>query len=120
MRPPLTGSSPEIKLNSVVFPAPFGPISARRSPGCTASVTRSTACNPPNERDTPSSSSAAELIRAGCSSSDGLRSAVLARRVVARVERRLHVLLGVVLPELADVGEGRDDAVLQLAADLLD
>ncbi len=38
--PPLAGSSPAIRLNSVVLPAPLGPMRARRSPGRTASFTR--------------------------------------------------------------------------------
>ena len=38
IRPPVAGSSPLITLNSVVLPAPFGPMSACRSPGCTRQV----------------------------------------------------------------------------------
>ena len=39
---------PVTQWNSVVLPAPLGPISARRSPGATRSVTPSTARSPPN------------------------------------------------------------------------
>src|SRR6202158_508568 len=40
-------------LKSGVFPAPFGPRMARRSPGLTARVTSATARSPPNRRPTP-------------------------------------------------------------------
>src|SRR5438093_11919902 len=46
-------------------------------------------------------------------------SAGLARRIVARVERRLQIFLGVVLPELADVRIREEHGVLELAADSL-
>ena len=39
-------STPAIMLNSVVLPAPFGPITARISPGATAKLTLSTASSP--------------------------------------------------------------------------
>src|ERR1019366_8344900 len=42
---------PEIRLNSVVLPAPFGPITARISPGETSKLTSSTAARPPNRLD---------------------------------------------------------------------
>src|SRR5690242_7002501 len=45
--------SPEITLNSVVFPAPFGPRIARRSPCATSRSTSRTASRPPNRRPTP-------------------------------------------------------------------
>src|SRR5439155_54666 len=47
-----------IRLRAVVLPAPLGPMSARRSPARTASVTSSTARSPPNAFETPFSSSA--------------------------------------------------------------
>ena len=40
-------------LKSVVFPAPFGPRIARRSPCATSRSTSSTARSPPNRRPTP-------------------------------------------------------------------
>src|SRR5437764_1517114 len=45
--------SPEMTLNSVVFPAPLGPRIARRSPGATSSSTSRTAWSPPKRRPTP-------------------------------------------------------------------
>src|ERR1035437_9479499 len=42
---------PEIRLNSVVLPAPFGPITARIAPGATSKLTLSTAARPPNRFD---------------------------------------------------------------------
>src|SRR5438034_5150104 len=112
MAPELTSSSPEIRLNSVVLPAPFGPMMARRSPGWTARSTPSTASRPPNDRETRASRSATDPDRAAL-------SAVLAGRGVARVQGQLHVLLGVVLPELPDTREGRDHRVPELARDPL-
>ena len=51
---PLTAIRPEVGFNSpaiirsvVVFPAPFGPRKPWISPGCTSSVTPSTAVNGP-------------------------------------------------------------------------
>src|SRR5216684_4438380 len=53
MVPSVGGNSPEMTLNNVVLPAPFGPRMARRSPGLTARVTSATARKPPNRRPTP-------------------------------------------------------------------
>src|SRR5881628_2818028 len=47
------GMSPAITLKSVVLPAPFGPRTARRSPGATSRSTSLTACKPPKRRPTP-------------------------------------------------------------------
>src|SRR5439155_1954496 len=107
--------SPEIRLKSVVLPAPLGPMSARRSPARTARATSSTARRPPNALETDRSSSA----YASASARLVTDLAVRAWRVVARVERLLQVLVGFVLPELAHGREGRDHGVLQLTADLL-
>src|SRR3984893_3446771 len=153
MAPALTGSEPEMRLNSVVFPAPFGPMRARRSPGRTASDTPPTACSPPKNLETPSSLSAkSEFTKPpphpalspsrgrGIQNSERRGSqkpsppprgrgqgegemfplAVLARGVVARVERHLQKLIGVVLPELAHGRVGEDHAVLELAPYALD
>ena len=43
MRPEESGIAPEMRLNSVVLPAPLGPMRARRSPGRTSRLTPSTA-----------------------------------------------------------------------------
>src|SRR5438105_7029658 len=51
--------SPVMQLKSVVFPAPFEPSTARRSPGRTVMVTSVRAASAPNNRVTPRSSSAA-------------------------------------------------------------
>src|SRR3989442_3515642 len=51
--PEVGGKSPEMTLKSVVFPAPFGPRIARRSPGATSRSTSRTAWRPPKRRPTP-------------------------------------------------------------------
>src|SRR5947209_4998285 len=88
---------------------------ARPSPARTARATSSTARRPPNALETDRSSSA----YASASARLVTDLAVRAWRVVARVERLLQVLVGVVPPELAHGREGRDHGVLQLTADLL-
>src|SRR5687768_7385844 len=115
MRPSVTGSAPAIRLNSVVLPAPLGPMSARRSPGRTASSTPSTARSPPKTFETRSRRSAQSLRRRASLT-------VLARRIVPAVQRPLQVLVRLVLPELGDGRVGGDDGVLQpvLALDLPD
>src|ERR1044071_4066912 len=121
-----------MRLNSVVFPAPLGPINARRSPGCTSRPTPSTARRPPKCLVTPSNLSASmicypsppEGVRARnpphpCPLSRGEREwalAVLAWRIVACVEGLLQELVGIVFPELAHRGIGEDHRVLDLTA----
>src|SRR5690349_2512271 len=51
--PEVGGKSPEMTLNSVVFPAPFGPRMARLSPCATSRSTSRTAWRPPNRRPIP-------------------------------------------------------------------
>src|SRR5262249_61610446 len=114
MRPELTGRAPEIRLNSVVFPAPFGPMRARRSPGRTVSATPSTARRPPKCLLTPSSSRASAAVMASGPARAPL--AVLAWRIVARIERHLEELVGIVFPELAHRRVGKDHGVLELAS----
>ena len=58
-RPPLAGREPDIRLNSVVLPAPLGPISPWISPVSTVSETSFTATSPPNRRVSPVTSSRA-------------------------------------------------------------
>src|SRR5437763_16547459 len=106
------GTAPGTGWKSVVLPAPLGPIRARRSPGRTASSTASTARSPPKALETRSRRRASGSLRLAS-------LAVPARGVVAAVERALHVLVGLVLPELADGGIRGDHRVLQLAADPL-
>src|ERR1700716_1410751 len=52
MRPWLGGPNPVTIENSVVLPAPFGPISAVMRPACAVNEARSTASKPPNRFDT--------------------------------------------------------------------
>ena len=53
-RPESGGKSPVIALKSVVLPAPFAPMTARRSPAATDNDTSSIAVSAPNRRVTPS------------------------------------------------------------------
>ena len=46
--PPSGRSSPVMRLKSVVFPAPFGPMMRRRSPGSTLRLTSAVTRRPPN------------------------------------------------------------------------
>ena len=52
MRPASGVWNPEIRLNSVVLPAPLGPITAVTPPSTTSRSTASTATSPPNRRVT--------------------------------------------------------------------
>ena len=67
--PPSAVRSPVMRLNSVVLPAPFGPMISRRSPGMTVSETFLVAGSPPKRLLRPAISSAARscgrLRRAG-------------------------------------------------------
>src|SRR5215475_10582248 len=66
MRPSLGGRNPLMMENSVVLPAPLGPISAVIRPASTASEALSTARRPPkrlNTRSTRSSGSAMGALR---------------------------------------------------------
>src|SRR5437588_2571725 len=56
-RPAVARRKPVMTLNSVVFPAPLGPISPTISPSATANDTSSTARSPPNATETRSHSS---------------------------------------------------------------
>ena len=58
--------SPVIRLNSVVLPAPLGPMIARRSPGGTARSTPFTAWTPPKCLRRPRVWRTSALARAGC------------------------------------------------------
>ena len=55
MRPAFGVWKPEMRLNSVVLPAPFGPITAVTPPSATSRSMASTATSPPNRRVTPCS-----------------------------------------------------------------
>ena len=58
MRPAVGRATPEITLNSVVFPAPFGPITPTMLPGATSRSTSFRMVAPPICRPRPSISSA--------------------------------------------------------------
>src|SRR5690242_5046387 len=58
-RPAVGARNPVTRLNSVVLPAPFGPISPTISPSRTVNETPSTARSPPNARARPATSSTA-------------------------------------------------------------
>ncbi len=59
MAPPVGASSPDTMLMTVVFPAPFGPMSPWISPRSTAKLAPSTARTPPNARSSRSTSRSA-------------------------------------------------------------
>src|SRR5206468_1334930 len=109
IRPLVAASSPLTRLKSVVFPAPLGPSSARRSPARIVSVTPSTARRPPNARETFSRTrqSATSLMRPP-------------RHVLPGVQGLFEEFCRVVLPELRHVRERLDHGVLQLAVHALD
>src|SRR5439155_3510959 len=121
MRPSVGLVSPLIRLNSVVLPAPLGPMIARRSPGPTVRLTPSTARSPPNSFESPLrlSATARSVMRLGWSDGLGSASAVLARREVTVVHGLLQEILGPVLPELRDGRVGLNHGVPELAALLL-
>src|SRR5262245_57253503 len=120
---------PVIRLNSVVLPAPLGPIMALRSPGLMLSVTLRVACNPPKLLQRPFTSSTGlssficvvALTREFSFSGDrpGLKGApaypdlfaVLAGWEVAIIDRLSEELLLSIGPELADLGIGLDHGV---------
>src|SRR5208337_1494800 len=90
MSPELGGNRLVIRLNKVVLPAPFGPISAVRLPSETSSVTSETAATPPNLLLTLTTLSAA-LIRYLPSTARGRASeAVHAGTLAARASRRAN------------------------------
>ena len=53
MLPAVGVSAPEMQLNAVVLPEPFGPMSPRISPGLTSKDTEFSAVNPPNRLVSP-------------------------------------------------------------------
>src|SRR5690348_10163167 len=57
--PAVGARNPVTRLNRVVLPAPFGPISPTISPSRTSNDTPSTARSPPKVRDSPETSSTA-------------------------------------------------------------
>src|SRR5262249_27856712 len=57
--PTSVARNPEMRWNSVVLPAPFGPMSPTISPGATSKLTPETACSPPKRLRTPTTSRSA-------------------------------------------------------------
>src|ERR1043165_6429597 len=108
--PALDGKIPVIRLNSVVLPAPFGPMIALRSPGMILNVTPRTACRPPKLFDSPFNSRtgvgplaivSALTLRFSASVEEGrdlnarprfvvVLIAEFAGRIIAAVDRRLQ------------------------------
>src|SRR5262245_66649519 len=64
MRPPLGGAKPATIENSVVLPAPFGPISAVMRPAGARNDVRSRASKPPNRFDTCSTRNSGSTMAA--------------------------------------------------------
>ena len=63
MVPSSGANTPAIRLNSVVLPAPFGPITAKIAPSGTANVTSATARSPLKFFETLATSSNAAMSR---------------------------------------------------------
>src|SRR5262249_44265582 len=124
---------PVIRLNSVVLPAPFGPMMALRSPGWILNVTLRVACRPPKLLHSPLSSSTgisppfawvSVLTRASnvlkiCRGSWGAPGgftllAELAGREVAIIDRLRQEPVLSVGPELTDLRIGLDYGVPEL------
>src|ERR1700687_892972 len=63
MLPAVGARSPESRLISVLFPAPFGPIKACRTPRWTSSETLSTAASPPKTFLSPVAFKPRSIIR---------------------------------------------------------
>src|SRR3990172_1604922 len=124
---------PVMRLNSVVLPAPFGPMMALRSPAMMRSVTSRVACRPPKLLHKALSSrtgTAASFIGVSvltrkprlCEETPGPKRgpgalplfAKLARREYAAVDRLRQELVLADSPELADVRVGLDHGVPEL------
>src|SRR6266581_182423 len=104
--PEVGGKSPVMQLNSVVFPAPLEPSTARRSPGRTVSVTSVSAASAPKSRVTPRNSSAAPAptVERRCAT---LSMAVVSARL--RLSRPGSAAPALPKPDNAVRGEQHDD-----------
>src|SRR4051812_41802664 len=121
---------PVIRLNSVVLPAPFGPMMALRSPGMMLKVTSRVACKPPKLLHSDRNSSTgtgsslvcvsvlilvralSEKFGAGAQAPAPLAClAILAGRIVAVIDRMRQELLLTLGPELADLRISLDHRV---------
>src|SRR4051812_23410771 len=118
-----------MRLNSVVLPAPLGPMMALRSPGMTRSETSRVALSPPkllarffsSRTGTAASSTALKPQLIGWRTGAGAFGpgvvallAELTGREILAVNRLLQEGLLAVGPELADVRVGLDDGVPEL------
>src|ERR1700722_9212411 len=136
MRPAVGGNAPAMALNSVVLPAPLGPMMARRSPRGTVRLTPSTARSASNATTTSESvrigSDTVTFVDTQMRNTRALRALKgmikLSRSRLSfldplegpRVRRLLHVGLGVVLPELRDARIARDRHIPVFAIGALD
>src|SRR6478672_3751051 len=76
MRPPSGRSAPAMRLNSVVLPEPFGPITPSSSPACRVKPTSRTARTPPKpfvSRSTSRRATAGPRVAAGSALGEGRR-----------------------------------------------
>src|SRR5574341_1352317 len=112
--PDVAGRTPVTTLNSVVLPAPFGPMMALRSPGRTLMLTSWTAWRPPKLLDRLLSSRTGSRRPVSSAMPEPPSLAVFAGRIVAAVDGLLQKLLLLVLPELAHVRVGLDHRVPEL------
>src|SRR5215472_15711632 len=132
-RPDDAARMPVMRLNSVVLPAPFGPMMALRSPGMICSETPRTARKPPNAFDRSWSSSTGPRPLVGCWFTKVTRTlesdagipvgkswrcrpllAIFAGREVAAIDRLMEEGVLAVSPELADGRIGLDHDVPKL------
>src|ERR1700681_1008823 len=109
--PEVGGKSPVMQLNSVVFPAPLEPSTARRSPGRTVSVTSISAASAPNIRVTPRNSSAAPAPTVE------RRWATLSMAISAWLRRSHFVPVAPAFPEPDDAVRGKQHDDQEAQAD---
>src|SRR5262245_36312933 len=115
MRPAVGGKSPVIVLNSVVLPAPFAPISARRSPAAIENDTSSIARSAPNVRVTPSST------RASPDASGAAGECIaIARTIASRPPSRAVRHVARAEPHLVEVGLRHAEPLVHAWHDLHD
>src|SRR3984885_11323442 len=117
IRPAVGGRAPAMALNSVVLPAPLGPMMARRWPRGTVRLTPSTA------RSASNATTTSESVRIGSeTATDQLsqpRLSFLDPLEGPRIRRLLHVGFGIVFPELRDARIARDRHVPVFAVSAL-
>src|SRR3954463_13230496 len=90
--------SPEMTLNSVVFPAPLGPRMARLSPGATSRSTSRPASRPPNRRPIPRRRGVGPACPGGAAPPAGPPPAALPGRRLAEPREALLLTAGEVAP----------------------